>query len=96
MFSEEADLSHVWVKKTYGNGDHYEGQVLSNHREIRDGQGTYFCANKQKRTNYEYHGEWKKNSREGQGHCFYYNEDLYVGQWKADKRHGQGDYFSRR
>jgi len=75
-------------KYTYGNGDHYEGQVLTERRDIRDGKGIFYCSNKQKRTNYEYHGEWKQNLREGHGHCYYYNEELYVGEWKADKRHG--------
>ena len=70
--------------------------MLSDRKEIRDGIGTYYCSNKQKRTNYEYHGAWKHKLRDGHGHCYYYNEDLYVGQWKADKRHGEGDFFSRK
>ena len=49
----------VHTKYTYGNGDHYEGEVLAERRDIRDGQGIFYCSNKQKRTNYEYHGEWR-------------------------------------
>ena len=49
----------VLTKYTYGNGDHYDGEVLAERRDIRDGQGIFYCSNKQKRTNYEYHGEWR-------------------------------------
>lgn len=90
------DEFRVMSKYTYGNGDHYEGQVLAERRDIRDGKGIFYCANKQKKTNYEYHGEWKQNLREGYGHCYYYNEELYVGEWKADKRHGFGEIFTRK
>ena len=69
----------IQTRYTYGNGDHYEGHVLAERRDIRDGQGIFYCSNKNKRTNYEYHGEWRYNLREGKGHCYYYNEDLYVG-----------------
>ena len=90
------DGGRIQTRYTYGNGDHYEGQVLAERRDIRDGYGVFYCSNKQKRTNYEYHGQWKQNLREGRGHCYYYNEDLYVGQWKADKRHGFGELFNRK
>jgi len=56
----------------------------------------YYCADKEKRSNYEYHGTWRDNLREGKGSCFYYNGDLFVGQWRAGKRHGFGELFMRR
>ncbi len=63
----------------------------------RDGQGVFYCADKEKRGNYEYHGPWKDNLREGnRGTCFYYSGDLYVGDWKLGKRHGFGEFFTRR
>ena len=49
----------VSTKYTYGNGDHYDGEVLAERRDIRDGYGVFYCSNKQKRTNYEYHGQWR-------------------------------------
>ena len=89
LFYDMRQVERVHTKYTYGNGDHYDGEVLAERRDIiRDGYGVFYCSNKQKRTNYEYHGEWRQNFREGQGHCYYYNEDLYYGQWKQDKRHG--------
>ena len=36
----------IMTKYTYGNGDHYEGQVLAERRDIRDGQGIFYCSNK--------------------------------------------------
>ena len=80
-------------KIPYFNGDIYEGQVLN---DKRDGWGVFYCANKEKRTNYEYEGQWRDNLREGQGKCYYYNEELYVGEWKAGKRHGEGELFTRK
>jgi len=46
----------------YHNGDKYEGQVKGN---LHDGYGVYLCANKDKRNNYEYVGNWKNNLRHG-------------------------------
>jgi hypothetical protein len=77
----------------YHNGDKYDGQII---RNLRDGFGVYICGDKEKRTNYEYVGQWKQNNREGVGKCFYYNGDLYVGEWKVGKRHGKGENFYRR
>ena len=63
----------------------------------RDGQGVFYCADNEKRGNYEYHGPWKDNLRDGiRGTCFYYSGDLYVGDWKMGKRHGVGELFMRR
>ena len=77
----------------YHNGDRYDGQII---RNLRDGYGVYVCADKDKRSNYEYIGDWKNNLREGTGKCFFYNGDLYVGDWKGGKRHGIGDHFYRK
>jgi len=65
-------------------------------KNLRDGYGIYICADKEKRSNYEYLGYWKNNLRDGEGKCYFYNGDLYVGDWKAGKRHGKGDYFYRK
>lgn len=65
-------------------------------RNVRDGFGIYICADKEKRSNYEYIGAWKNNLRDGDGKCYFYNGDLYVGDWKAGKRHGKGDHFYRK
>ena len=93
-FVNGVDLSgRQYTKIPYFNGDIYEGQVLN---DKKDGEGVYYCANKEKRTNYEYHGMWREGVREGHGKCYYYNEDLYVGDWKADKRHGFGELFTRK
>ena len=81
------------TKIPYFNGDFYEGEVLN---DKRDGQGVFYCANKEKRTNYEYHGGWREGLRDGHGKCYFYNEDLYVGHWKAGKRHGEGELFTRK
>ena len=79
----------------YHNGDKYEGSIL---RNARDGYGVYICADKEKRSNYEYLGYWKNNLRDGpDGKCFFYSGDLYVGDWKQGKRHGaHGDHFYRK
>eukprot|EP00347_Sterkiella_histriomuscorum_P007834 403347387 len=77
----------------YHNGDKYEGQIL---RNLRDGFGVYICSDKEKRSNYEYIGNWKNNLRDGEGKCYFYSGDLYVGAWKQGKRHGQGDHFYRK
>ena len=77
----------------YHNGDKYEGQIL---RTLRDGYGVYICSDKEKRSNYEYMGNWKNNLRDGFGKCFFYSGDLYVGNWKLGKRHGHGDHFYRK
>ena len=37
----------------YHNGDRYDGQII---RNLRDGYGIYVCADKEKRSNYEYIG----------------------------------------
>ena len=93
----EADPVRKWTAIMYGNGDLYHGQILTKERrEIADGVGVYRCANLQKPDSYEYHGEWRRNSREGHGHCYFYNEELYVGNWRGDKRHGYGDYFTNK
>ena len=63
----------------YHNGDRYEGQIC---RNLREGYGQYVCGDKDKRSNYEYIGQWKNNLREGPGKCFFYNGDFYVGDWK--------------
>lgn len=63
---------------------------------MRDGYGVYYCADKDKRSNYEYHGQWRDNLRQGHGKCFYYNGDLFVGNWKSGKRHGPGEHFYRK
>ena len=78
----------------YHNGDKYEGQIVRGN--VRDGFGIYVCADKEKRSNYEYIGSWKNNLREGEGKCYFYNGDLYVGDWKQGKRHGKGDHFYRK
>ena len=77
--TDDADSGRVHTRYTDFNGDQYEGQVLAGRGNCRDGHGVFYCSNKQKRTNYEYHGEWRMNMREGKGHCYYYNEKLYVG-----------------
>ena len=62
----DVDEEHTWTTIMYGNGDLYDGQVLaSERREVRDGRGVFRCGNRQKHDNYEYHGEWRRNSREG-------------------------------
>lgn len=99
--------THRYTVINYQNGDRYEGQVLmavvipGNNSTIdipvRDGHGTYLCANKEVRSNYEFVGNWKNNRRDGSGgRCFYYNGDLYIGDWKAGRRNGSGDYFQRK
>ena len=55
------------------------GEVVKN--QIREGKGRYTCGDKDKKSNYEYEGDWQGNLRNGIGRCFYYNGDLFVGQW---------------
>jgi len=75
----EQENEHRLTVMTYHNGDRYEGQIFKN---VRDGFGMYICADKEKRSNYEYVGQWKNNLREGQGKCCFYNGDLFVGEWR--------------
>ena len=63
----------------YHNGDRYEGQLLN---DARHGQGKYIGADRSKRHNYEYEGNWVGDVREGFGKCWYYSEELYVGHWQ--------------
>jgi len=64
----------------YPNGDIYEGMIRSldsTKISMRDGKGKYICADVANKHNYEYHGQWENNKRDGQGRCYYYNGDLY-------------------
>ena len=39
-----------------------------------------------------YDGEWKDNSKDGQGTMKYHNGDVYEGEFINDKMHGKGTY----
>jgi len=40
----------------------------------------------------QYEGEWKDDTKHGQGNYTYADGDKYVGEYKNDKMHGQGTY----
>lgn len=49
----ELENQHRATVIHYHNGDKFEGQI---YRNLRDGYGVYICADKEKRSNYEYMG----------------------------------------
>lgn len=72
----------VYGKKTYSNGNEYEGKWNSGHI---NGQGVMKYANGD-----IYEGEWVDDKKEGDGTMKYASGDTYVGAWKSDMRHGEG------
>ena len=72
-------------KKTYKNGDVYEGSFVNGKRE---GKGTYIFKNGDK-----YEGEFKAGMKDGYGKYSYSNGNVYEGNWKDDEKNGQGVYY---
>lgn len=72
-------------KKTYFDGNYYEGEWKNG---LRHGKGveTYYGMKGR------YTGEWKEDMKEGSGEEVYKNGDTYEGGFKAGKKHGQGKY----
>eukprot|EP01040_Poterioochromonas_malhamensis_P014817 gene14817-16474_t len=73
----------VVPKKTFPNGDIYEGELID---DKPSGHGKMIYANKD-----VYEGEFVDGMRSGKGKCVYFeNHRIYEGEWKNDKRHGKG------
>ena len=72
-------------KKTYKNGDVYEGSFVNGKRE---GKGTYIFKNGDK-----YEGDFKGGMKDGKGKYTYNNGNIYEGDWKEDEKCGKGTYY---
>ena len=72
-------------KKTYKNGDTYEGSFVNGKRE---GKGVYIYQNGDK-----YEGEFKRGKKDGEGKYTYHNGNVYEGKWKEDEKCGVGTYY---
>lgn len=71
--------------RTLSNGDVYVGEMDAA-QLLRHGKGK--CTYHGNGDVYE--GEWRDDSRCGQGTMQYINGDIYSGEWQNDRRHGYG------
>lgn len=80
-----AKVTKTTYKRTYSNGDIYEGP-LSNERPTTEGKYTFANGD-------VYAGEYNENEiPSGKGRIWFKNGDMYVGSWKDGKRFGKHDY----
>ncbi|TNJ41908.1 hypothetical protein KFZ70_02795 [Tamlana fucoidanivorans] len=73
---------HGQGKKTYADGDVYEGEWQENYKS---GFGIYTWPDGK-----VYTGEWKDDKRNGHGSFTWLSGQIYSGEWKDGKYNGQG------
>jgi 1-phosphatidylinositol-4-phosphate 5-kinase len=78
------NLKHGAGRKSYANGDHYDGAWRSG---LQDGAGRYVWRN-----GTEYEGEWRAGLIHGRGALAWSNGNRYDGGWEDGCPRGQGTF----
>jgi len=76
-----------WNKKTYENGDVYNGEFKNS---IKDGRGSYTAV-----AGWSYDGDWRNDKKHGVGLYRNKNGSLYEGEWTKGTKNGWGRYTRR-
>ena len=81
------DIVEGYGKFVRNNNSYYIGQWLN---DCEHGKGVIYSDIKSNNKNIIYDGNFENGFPEGEGKCYYENEDYYIGLFSKGIRHGKG------